>query len=139
VVEAFGGIAEGGALLFGRRRCGHGQAQGAAGQRSFDHGQRRTGPIIKLMRRNLVDEYVLLIHPLVLGMGRRLFGGRRPDDRAPARRHQGHNEWCCDHHLEHAGDQQRQVGHDGNRRNLPKRTTHINTSLSLQHDSRIDG
>jgi len=28
-----------------------------------------------LMRRNLVDEYVLLIHPLVLGSGRRLFAG----------------------------------------------------------------
>jgi dihydrofolate reductase len=27
-----------------------------------------------LMRRNLVDEYLLLIHPLVLGSGRRLFG-----------------------------------------------------------------
>jgi dihydrofolate reductase len=26
-----------------------------------------------LMRRNLVDEYVLLIHPLVVGLGRRLF------------------------------------------------------------------
>ena len=26
-----------------------------------------------LMRRNLVDSYVLLIHPLVLGSGRRLF------------------------------------------------------------------
>ncbi len=26
-----------------------------------------------LMRRNLVDEYILLIHPLVLGSGRRLF------------------------------------------------------------------
>lgn len=25
------------------------------------------------MQRNLVDEYVLLIHPLVLGSGRRLF------------------------------------------------------------------
>lgn len=33
-----------------------------------------------LMRRNLVDEYVLLIHPLILGSGRRLF----PDDGASA-------------------------------------------------------
>lgn len=33
-----------------------------------------------LMRRTLVDQYVLLIHPLVLGSGRRLF----PDDGAPA-------------------------------------------------------
>jgi dihydrofolate reductase len=33
-----------------------------------------------LMRRNLVDEYILLIHPLVLGSGRRLFteGGPSP-------------------------------------------------------------
>jgi len=33
-----------------------------------------------LMRRNLVDRYVLLIHPLVLGTGKRLF----PDGGAPA-------------------------------------------------------
>jgi dihydrofolate reductase len=33
-----------------------------------------------LMRRNLVDEYILLIHPLVMGSGRRLFieGGPSP-------------------------------------------------------------
>jgi dihydrofolate reductase len=40
-----------------------------------------SGELIQsLMRRNLVDEYVLLIHPLVLGTGRRLF----PDGGAPA-------------------------------------------------------
>src|SRR5712671_2938378 len=33
-----------------------------------------SGELIQsLMRRNLIDEYVLLIHPLVLGSGRRLF------------------------------------------------------------------
>jgi dihydrofolate reductase len=33
-----------------------------------------SGELIQsLMRRNLVDQYVLLIHPLVLGTGRRLF------------------------------------------------------------------
>jgi len=32
-----------------------------------------------LMRRNLVDEYVLLIHPLVLGSGLRLFPEGSPD------------------------------------------------------------
>jgi dihydrofolate reductase len=31
-----------------------------------------------LMRRNLVDRYVLLIHPLVLGTGRRLFAADGP-------------------------------------------------------------
>jgi dihydrofolate reductase len=31
-----------------------------------------------LMRRNLVDTYVLLLHPLVLGTGRRLFGTDGP-------------------------------------------------------------
>jgi dihydrofolate reductase len=40
-----------------------------------------SGKLIQsLMRRNLVDKYVLLIHPLVLGTGRRLF----PDGGAPA-------------------------------------------------------
>jgi dihydrofolate reductase len=30
------------------------------------------------MRSNLIDEYVLLIHPLVLGSGRRLFTDGSP-------------------------------------------------------------
>jgi len=34
------------------------------------------GLLESLMRRNLVDEYILLIHPLVLGSGRRLFTDR---------------------------------------------------------------
>lgn len=34
-----------------------------------------SGELIRsLLRRNLIDEYILLIHPLVLGSGRRLFG-----------------------------------------------------------------
>ena len=40
-----------------------------------------SGELVRsLMPRNLVDEYVLLIHPLVLGSGRRLF----PEGSAPA-------------------------------------------------------
>jgi dihydrofolate reductase len=40
-----------------------------------------SGKLIQsLRRRNLIDEYVLLIHPLVLGSGRRLF----PDGGSPA-------------------------------------------------------
>lgn len=34
--------------------------------------------IQSLMRHNLIDEYVLLIHPLVLGSGRRLFSEASP-------------------------------------------------------------
>ena len=36
--------------------------------------------VASLMRHDLVDEYVLLIHPLVLGSGRRLF----PEGGSPA-------------------------------------------------------
>lgn len=33
-----------------------------------------SGELVRsLMRRNLIDEYILLIHPLILGSGRRLF------------------------------------------------------------------
>jgi riboflavin biosynthesis pyrimidine reductase len=38
--------------------------------------ERPEAPAGSLRRHGLVDEYVLLIHPLVLGSGRRLF----PDD-----------------------------------------------------------
>ena len=34
--------------------------------------------IQSLMRRNLIDEFVLQIHPLVLGKGRRLFPDGSP-------------------------------------------------------------
>ena len=50
---------------------------------AVDKLKRRTGPdlvilgsgklVQSLMRHNLIDAYVLLIHPLVLGSGRRLF------------------------------------------------------------------
>ncbi len=40
-----------------------------------------SGDLIQtLMRRDLIDRYVVLIHPLVLGTGRRLF----PDGGVPA-------------------------------------------------------
>lgn len=38
-----------------------------------------SGELVRsLMRNDLVDEYLLLIHPLVLGAGRRLFAGSGP-------------------------------------------------------------
>jgi dihydrofolate reductase len=50
-----------------------------------------------LMRANLVDEYVLLIHPLVLGSGQKLFrdGSCGADE---ACRHKVHVHWSgyCD-------------------------------------------
>ncbi len=45
-------------------------------QSEIDLGILGSGVLIdSLMRRDLIDEYVLLIHPLVLGSGRRLFPG----------------------------------------------------------------
>jgi dihydrofolate reductase len=45
-------------------------------QAEIDLGILGSGVLIdSLMRRDLIDEYVLLIHPLVLGSGRRLFPG----------------------------------------------------------------
>jgi dihydrofolate reductase len=53
--------------------------KGRAGKDLYVMG---SGALIQsLMPRNLIDEYVLMIHPLVLGSGRRLF----PDGSPPAR------------------------------------------------------
>ena len=47
-----------------------------------DIGVLGSGELVQaLMRRGLIDAYVLVIHPLVLGSGRRMF----PDGGAPAR------------------------------------------------------
>jgi dihydrofolate reductase len=43
-------------------------------QSAEDIGVLGSGELVQsLMRRDLVDEFVLMIHPLVLGSGRRLF------------------------------------------------------------------
>jgi dihydrofolate reductase len=56
-------------------------AVAALKQSGPDLGILGSGELIQsLRRRNLIDEYVLLIHPLVLGRGRRLF----PDGASPA-------------------------------------------------------
>jgi dihydrofolate reductase len=41
-----------------------------------------SGELIEtLMRHSLIDEYLFVIHPLVLGSGRRMFSdGARPED-----------------------------------------------------------
>src|SRR5437667_12624262 len=127
VAEALGGIAESGALLFGRRTYEDffsfwpnqtdnpftpvlnttqkyvasttlqeplpwsnstllkGDAAQAVSQLKQQPGKdlliMGSGELIQsLMRANLIDDYVLLIHPLVLGSGRRLF----PDGGAAA-------------------------------------------------------
>ena len=125
VAEALGGIAESGALLFGRRTyedffsfwpnqtnnpftavlnstqkyvasttlaeplpwsnstllTGDAAAAVATLKQQLDKDLLIMGSgelLQSLMRRNLVDEYVLLIHPLVLGTGRRLFAEGSP-------------------------------------------------------------
>ena len=55
------------------------ELKGKAGKDLYIMG---SGALIQsLMPRNLIDEYVLMLHPLVLGSGRRLF----PDGSPPAR------------------------------------------------------
>jgi dihydrofolate reductase len=63
-----GGMSEGGALLLGRWTY---ESMYAFWPNQTDRG---SGVLVQsLMRRNLIDEYQLLIHPIVLGSGRRLF------------------------------------------------------------------
>jgi dihydrofolate reductase len=55
------------------------ELKGKAGKDLYVMG---SGALIQsLMPRNLIDEYMLMIHPLVLGSGRRLF----PDGSPPTR------------------------------------------------------
>jgi RibD C-terminal domain len=55
-----------------RRRSSHrGSAQSRIWRRLGDHGQRRPDRFAEAA--GLIDEYTLMIHPLVLGSGRRLF------------------------------------------------------------------
>ncbi len=59
-----------------------------------------SGELIKtLMRRGLIDEYLLFIHPLVLGTGRRLFGDGSPQASLRLRRKLGHGDRRGDRHL----------------------------------------
>jgi len=59
-----------------RRRRGGGQLEEQPGKDLVVLG---SGELVQsLMRRNLIDEYVLPIHPLVLGAGRRLFAEGGP-------------------------------------------------------------
>src|SRR5215204_559423 len=58
----------------------HGDAADAVAALKSEPGDDLTilgsGELVRsLMRRNLIDQFILLIHPLVLGSGRRMFAG----------------------------------------------------------------
>ena len=59
-----------------------------------------SGELVRsLLSAQLVDEFVLLIHPLVLGSGRRLFPGRRSGCGVPAHGRRRHQDRGGDLHL----------------------------------------
>jgi hypothetical protein len=64
-----------------RRRAVRGRPEGGARARSRDHRQR--GARARPARRWLIDSYTLLIHPLMLGSGRRRFDDTSPLTDAP--------------------------------------------------------